>query len=278
MGLRFYIVGDDGLRRVSLDAMDGKQRLPQFANKRVKAIQAHYQGQGADVRFDTVACYIHFDHDGIVYVPEADLRHAGELTWVAGEIERERQKTPDVTNFDLHRRVRSLKSESQWEPSEAENAAIAADLLGPARPPGTSAIPLATARKTSSLKASTSQNLYLVYCHVSHPEEDEASPQHRHFEFLLTAISPDDAKTKCRAQFAALPEQGELAFRKGTRFFVDHVIEITDVPEGGAMLHHVRYPGELSAVGVALPFGGEGLALYGFDESDDDKQPFFVAD
>jgi hypothetical protein len=220
MGLRFYIISDDGLRRVSLDVMDGKQRLPQFANKRMKAIQAHYQGQGADVRFDTVACYIHFDQDGIVYVPEADLHHAGELTWVAGEIERERQKTPDVTNFDLHRRVRTLKSESQWGLSEAENAAIAADLLGPARPTGTSPIPMATPRKTSSPKASTGQNLYLIYCHVFDPEEDEASPQHRHFEFLLRAISPEDAKTKCKAQFAALSEKGELAFRKGTRIFL----------------------------------------------------------
>jgi hypothetical protein len=57
---------------------------------------------------------------------------------------------------------------------------------------------------------------------------------------------------------------------KGT----DHVIEIVDVPEDGAMLHYVRYPGELSAVGAALPFGGEGLALYGFDEPDDDERRF----
>jgi hypothetical protein len=259
MGLRFYIVSDDGLKRVSLKVIDGREPLPQFANRRMKAIQAHYQGEDDDLRFDVLGHYIHFDKDGIAYVPDAVMHDAAELMWTGGEIDRERLETPKVTNFDLRHRVKSLKSENPWTLSEAETSAIAADLLGSTPPPGTTSIPLATPRKTSSPKTSTAQKLYLVYCQVFRPEEDEPSPQHRHFEFLLKAVSPDDAEAKCKARFTALPKEGALAFSKGTRLFVDHVIEITDVPDDGVMFHYVRYGGELSATGVVLPYGGDGL-------------------
>jgi hypothetical protein len=83
-----------------------------------------------------------------VHVPDDETHNAAQLMWVGGEIELERLQTPKVTNVDLHRRVKQLKSGRYWKPSEAETDAIAADLLGSARPPGTSSIPLVKPCKT----------------------------------------------------------------------------------------------------------------------------------
>jgi hypothetical protein len=261
--LRYYIVDGEGLKRVSLKTIEGKDSLPQFANSRMKAIAAYYQETGDKLRFTADGHYIHFDKDGILYVPDEEMANAAAHLWIHGEIEQERRETPKVTNIALHRRVKQMKGE-QWTPSQAEKEAIAADLMGSARPPGTSRIPPATPRKASARKTSTGQKLYLVYCEAFHPEEDEPSPQHRHFELLLKAASPAEAEEKCRARFAALPKEGELAFRDGTQFFADDVVEISDVPDDGVMLRYVRYRGELSAVGAILPYGGSGLAAYSF--------------
>ena len=168
MSLRFYVVDDEVLKRVSIKVMDRRAPLPQFANSRMKAIQADYMREGDDVRFEAVGHYIHFDENGIVYLPEEQLANASAELWVHHQIAQERRETPGVTNIDLHRRVRQLKGE-RWMPSGAEKAAIAADLLGAARPTGTSSIPLALPRRTSPRKTSTSQKLYLVYCEVFHP-------------------------------------------------------------------------------------------------------------
>jgi hypothetical protein len=148
MGLRYYIVGDEGLKRVSRKVISEQEPLPQFARSRMKVIQTYYERKGDRLLFDIRGTYIHFDKDGIVYVPDASMHNVAELIWVDREIERERLKTPKVANADLHRRIKKLKSESQWKPSKAEADAIAADLLGSARPPGTSSIPLMKPRKT----------------------------------------------------------------------------------------------------------------------------------
>jgi hypothetical protein len=279
VSLRFYIVDDEGLKRLSLKVMNRREPLPQFANSRMKAIEAHYEREDGSVRFEALGHYIHFDNDGILYVPNEQLANAATQLWIHGQIAQERLETPTVTNIDLHRRVKRLKGE-RWTPSEVEKATIAADLLGAARPTGTSSIPLASRRRTSPRKTSTSQKLYLVYCEVFHPEEDEPAPQHRHFELLLRATSPDEAQAKCKAQLAALPREGELAFRHGTEFFADEAIEISDVPDDGAMLRYVRYDGELSAVGAILPFGGRGLAAYSFGGDQDVRpatEPWFAS-
>jgi hypothetical protein len=271
VSLRFYIVDGEGLKRLSFKVMNRREPLPQFANRRMKAIETHYEREGGDVRFEALGHYIHFDKDGIFYVSDEQMANTAEHMWIDGQIAQEQLETPGVTNIDLHRRVKRLKGE-RWTPSEAEKAAIAADLLGAARPTGTSSIPLASPRRASPRKASSGQKLYLVYCEVFHPEEDEPAPQHRHFELLLRAASPDEAQAKCKAHFATLPREGELAFRLGTEFFADEAIEISDVPDNGAVLRYVRYDGELSAVGAILPFGGRGLAAYSFG-GDQDVQP-----
>jgi hypothetical protein len=271
VSLRFYIVDDEGLKRLSLKVMNRREPLPQFANRRMKEIDAHYEREDGGLRFEALGHYVHFDKDGFMYVPDEQMERVADQLWVHDQIAQERLETPRVTDIDLHRRVKRLKGE-RWTPSETEKAAIAADLLGAARPTGTSSIPLASPRRTSPSKTSTNRKLYLVYCEVFHPEEDEPATQHRHFELLLRAASPDEAQAKCKAQFAALPREGELAFRHGTEFFADEAIEISDVPDDGAMLRYVKYDGELSAVGAILPFGGRGLAAYSFG-GDQDIQP-----
>src|SRR5260370_34215928 len=98
--------------------------------------QTYYERKGDRLLFDIRGTYIHFDKNGIVYVPDASMHNVAELIWVDGEIERERLKTPKVANADLHRRIKKLKSESQWKPSKVEPDAIAADRLGSAPRPG----------------------------------------------------------------------------------------------------------------------------------------------
>ena len=147
MGLRYYIVGDEGLKRVSLKVIFKQDPLPQFARSRMKVIQTYYERKGDRLLFDVRGTYVQFDRNGILYVPGAEMRNAAELMWVHGKIKRERLETPNVANVALHRRIKELKRENQWKPSKAEADAIAADLLGSARSPGTSSIPLMKPRK-----------------------------------------------------------------------------------------------------------------------------------
>lgn len=146
---RYYIVTDEGLKRMSLKVMEGHEPLPQFANSRMKVIQALCQWEGDRLRLEILGIYRRFNGDGIVYLPLADKRKSAKLLSLNHEIARERRETTRVTNFDLHRSAKQLKGESRWEPSEGERDAIGADLLGSARPPHASAIPLVKSRRRS---------------------------------------------------------------------------------------------------------------------------------
>jgi len=74
MGLRYYIVGDEGLKRVSLKVISEQEPLPQFARRRMKVIQTHYERKGDRLLFDIRGTYVHFDKDGIMYVPNDEMR------------------------------------------------------------------------------------------------------------------------------------------------------------------------------------------------------------
>jgi hypothetical protein len=143
MRLLYYIVTDEGLKRVSLKVIEGQEPLPQFANSRMKVIQALCQWEGDRLLLEILGIYRRFNGDGIVYRPLEDDLKSAKLLSLNREIARERREATKVTNFDLHRHAKQVKGESRWVRSrEGERDAIGADLLGSARPPGASAIPL----------------------------------------------------------------------------------------------------------------------------------------
>lgn len=72
--MRYYIVGDEGLKRVSRKVISEQEPLPQFARSRMKVIQTYYERKGDRLLFDIRGTYIHFDKAG--HAPRhVDLRH-----------------------------------------------------------------------------------------------------------------------------------------------------------------------------------------------------------
>jgi hypothetical protein len=119
---------------------------------------------------------------------------------------------------------------------------------------------------------------YLVYCRFDNPSDTEDF--HYHFEYLIQAVSADDAEAKCGERFAKLPTDGEL-FEAGARVYVDGIVEIGAVPTEGALLRWVRYRGEGDAIYTSLPLGDGGGTLASFTTDDPDQEvselePFVV--
>jgi hypothetical protein len=145
MRLRSYIAMDEGLRRVPMNVIEGRVAVPRLADTRQNAIQALYEWRAGRLFLAARGNYLNFDERGIAHVTPEELVNAAELVAVTGAIEGERLSGSNITNVDLHRRVRQLKNEGQWKLSDAEREAVTVDLLGAARPSGTLPIPLLTA-------------------------------------------------------------------------------------------------------------------------------------
>lgn len=142
MGLRFYIVDERGLKRISQDVVFERSPFSQFADTKQQVIHAHYEWKGGRLLFKLLGTYLSFNSNGFVYLPDAELINAMNLVRASGEVERARVERPRIASLDLHRRVRTLRDEGQWKPSKEHEEAIAADILGSKRPPGTSSIPM----------------------------------------------------------------------------------------------------------------------------------------
>lgn len=112
---------------------------------------------------------------------------------------------------------------------------------------------------------------YLVYCSSDDPSCED--PCHCSFEYLVQAGSADEAEAKCKERLASLPTDGE-PFEKGTRIWVDYIIEIGAVPPEGAILRWVRYRGEMSSISRSLPLDeGEGTLASFLTEDPDVEAP-----
>jgi hypothetical protein len=142
MRLRSYIAMDEGLRRLPMNVIEGRVAVPQLAGTRQKTIQALYEWRAGHLFLAVRGNYLNFDEMGITHVKPEELAKAAELVAVTGAIESERLSGSNITNVDLHRRVRQLKNEGRWKLSDAEQEAVTVDLLGAARPSGTLPIPL----------------------------------------------------------------------------------------------------------------------------------------
>jgi len=142
--VRTYLLTDDGLRRVTTNALFVKRdlRLPQYAGSRQKAIQAVYEWRAGRLFLKVTGTYLDFDQNGRQFVSRESLMHASATVGISGQIELQRRNTPAVADFDSYRQLRALRAEASWEPSEKDRELVAADLLGSARPPGTKAIPI----------------------------------------------------------------------------------------------------------------------------------------
>jgi hypothetical protein len=68
---------------------------------------------------------------------DEELIAAAKLVDAVGEVKRARWESPRIASLDLHRRVRKLREAHGWSPLEEHTKAIAAALLGSARPRGT---------------------------------------------------------------------------------------------------------------------------------------------
>jgi hypothetical protein len=139
--IRHYIVTEKGLRRLNLNVINRKAALPQFAGTRQKVVEVRYEWRGNRLFLKAIGSRFTFDTSGLFGVPREDLKLIPELMSTDEAIRRERTNNPKVANMELHRRSRRLKSEEWWDVPEEDRRAIAADLLGPARPAGTRAIP-----------------------------------------------------------------------------------------------------------------------------------------
>ena len=142
MPIRHYIVTKKGLRRLRLDVFNKRATLPQFAGTRQKVIQVQYERRGDRLLLKASGDYYSFDKNGCFVVPpEEKQKIAEEVFWLPDAIRGERTNSPKITNMELHRRLRRLKSERTWDLSEEDRRAIEIDLLGSSRPAGSRAIP-----------------------------------------------------------------------------------------------------------------------------------------
>jgi hypothetical protein len=142
MKFRFYVVTDEGLRRVPLKVLEERLAAPQLTAARQKAIEVLYEWRADRLYLKASGQYLSFDDRGVIYVPTDDLRTAMEVVSTANEIARERLRNSKVASLDLRRRDKGLTSELGWPVSQAELRQIEADLMGSDRPVGTSAIPV----------------------------------------------------------------------------------------------------------------------------------------
>jgi hypothetical protein len=142
MLIRFYVATEEELRRLPHNALEERVSYPQFAGTRQKAIQATYEWRSSQLYLAIRGHYLNFDDHGTITVPASELRAAWEVVHVAGAIELQRANDPTVVRADHYRRIKELKGEREWKPSEDALEVITIDLLGPSRPKGTKAVPI----------------------------------------------------------------------------------------------------------------------------------------
>jgi hypothetical protein len=139
---RFYLRLDEGLRRVTLNAIDKRSAAPRLAGTRQMAIEVLYEWRGSKLFLKARGLYFSFNKRGVADFPVEDLRGAMELVSIDDAITRERRQTTKVASIDLRRQEKALESQISWAIPPAELNLIKADLMGKLRPAGTSAIPL----------------------------------------------------------------------------------------------------------------------------------------
>jgi hypothetical protein len=149
MRVRFYVATDAGLRRLPRDALQERVSYPQFAATRQKTIQATYEWRAGQLYLAIRGQYLDFDDHGAITVPASELRAVSEFVHVSGEIELQRANDPTVVRADHYRRIKELKGELAWKPSDDDLEAITSDLLGPSRPKGTKAVPILKANRAA---------------------------------------------------------------------------------------------------------------------------------
>lgn len=142
MGFRFYVCTDEGLRRIAREVFENRASLPKFANTRQRTVEAVTQRRDGRLFARSYGTYSEFDADGYLCVPLKEMLSAYQLVEASEAIEREQLEQPKVAEIGLRRRHNKLQNSMRWTLSAAEQAAIAADLLGSGRPRGTKPIPL----------------------------------------------------------------------------------------------------------------------------------------
>ena len=139
---RFYLVTDDGLHRLPQRALAKRMRLPGLAGRPIQMIQARYQLDARGVRLDCHGSYVQFDTEGAFGFPPGYLEKGMELGEI-GIVERFIDPPPEnVVRIEPVRRQRQLEADLEWQPTDDQIEAIAADLLGRKRGPGAKALPV----------------------------------------------------------------------------------------------------------------------------------------
>jgi hypothetical protein len=141
MKYRFYVVTDQGLRRLPLKALDGQLAAPQLASTRQKLIQVVYEWRGTRLFLNANGLHLSFDDGGVAHPSVEEVRSVVEVASVADQIMHERLKTPKVASIRLRQEERELMRGLAWAVSPAEVELISYDLREGPRPAGTSAIP-----------------------------------------------------------------------------------------------------------------------------------------
>jgi hypothetical protein len=142
--VRFYLISSEGRFRIPLRVYEKSTPVPQYAGTRQKEVQVTYEWRGDHLFLAARGFYADFDERGVFFVPDKATQQASQLVHFSTQIEQARREDPTVANADHYRRIKEIRAENQWQPSQEDLEAITADLMGRSRSPNSKAIPILT--------------------------------------------------------------------------------------------------------------------------------------
>jgi hypothetical protein len=136
--LRMYVWLERGPRRIAKAAFDEgtKHRFPRLAGTRQRGLEVVYwHDEGGTLQAQISGVYRHFDAEGKIHAPH--VQEVGRA--IIGSWDADAEKRGPVVDLNRVRKAQleleSVNSRHNWQPSESEFRAIAADLRGEANIP-----------------------------------------------------------------------------------------------------------------------------------------------